>query len=393
MGADRCPACGHTAEPRFARLTLFLVVVIILAGFAFTQYLVRLHRGTEQMLAQRWFSRGEAAMQAGDAPAAADDYRTALSYDRENDLYRLRLAQALLASNRLNEARSHLLSLWDEEPADGEVNLALARLYARRTSPAQAGRYYRNAINGVWENSPQRHRIATRFELIDYLMQLHDTGQASAELLALQADQPPAVSDQLRLAELLLQVREEKRAVDTYNKVLKDDPNNAQAWLGLGNASLALGDYPEAEHAFALAAEHDPASTEARQQLELVREVLRVAPSLRGLSLAERARRVADAFNAAMKRLTTCAAQKSYSLGPQGTDAPAPDSLRQLYSRGLQTKSTAAERALRSDPDSLESVMQYVFEAERTTAAICPDVSETDRALLLLAQHETESVR
>lgn len=419
-GAYRCPGCGQPVSRRYGRLTLFVVVILIMAGFAFTQYFVKLHRSTEESLAQRWFARGEAAMRDGDPPAAADEYRTALSYDRENDLYRLRLAQALLGSNRLNEAHAHLISLWDEEPADGEVNLALARLYARRNDPTQAVRYYRNAINGVWSDSPQQHRIATRFELVHYLIQRYDTGQASAELLALQADQPPNVSDRLLLAKLLLDVGEAARATDVYNKLLKDEPGNAQVWLGLGEASFRLGEYQQAEHALATAVERDPASTDAQQQLDSVREVLRVAPSLRGLSLAERTRRVADAFNTAMSRLTGCATQKGYVLTPQGIaasspstsknkqpssaaegrvlptieeTAPAPDELQLLYSRGLQIKSAAAERVLLRNPDSLEPVMQFVFQVEGSTAPICPDITPADRALLLLAQHENETLR
>ncbi len=391
---------------------MLVVVVLIIVGFAFTQYFVRLHRRTENSLGQRWFGRGDAAMQAGNPAAAAEDYRNALSYDRESDLYRLRLAQALLASNHLNEARAHLSSLWEEEPADGEVNLALARLYARRNDPTQAVRYYRNAINGVWNEAPQQQRIATRFELIHYLMQRHDTGRASAELLALQADEPPDPSQQLLLASQLLEVGEATRAVEVYNKLLKEYPSNVQAWVGLGEASLKLGQYQQAEHALAEAAERDPKSTEARQQLDLVREVLRVAPSLRGLSLAERTRRVAEAFNTAMSRLTGCATQKGFSFGQPSvtnkpptstsknstgpaidTTAPAPDDLQLLYSRGLQIKAAATERALRANPDSLEPVMQFVFQVERSTAATCPEMSETDHALLVLAQNESETLR
>ncbi len=389
-----------------------------MAGFAFTQYFVTLHRRTEDSLAQRWFARGDAAMQAGDPAAAADEYRNALGYDRENDLYRLRLAQALLASNRLNEAHAHLISLWDEEPADGEVNLGLARVYVRRHDPNQAVRYYRNAINGVWSDTPQQHRIATRFELVQYLMEQHHMGQASAELLALQADQPSDVSDQLRLAQLLLEVGEAARAMDVYNKLLKEDPRNAQAWLGLGEASITLGDYLQAERALDTAVERDPASTEAHKQLDLAREVLRIAPSLRDLSLTERTVRVAEAFNTAMGRLTSCATQKGYSLGAEGIStpstsshnkslpigkgsavpavgmmAPAPDDMQLLYSHGLQIKADASERALRRNPDSLEPVMQFVFQVERTTAPVCPDMSLTDQALLLLAQHESETLR
>ena len=55
----------------------------------------------------------------------------------------------------------------------------------------------------------------------------------------------------LRLAKLLLEVGEAARATDIYNKLLKDDPGNAQAWLGLGEASLKLGEYHEAERALA----------------------------------------------------------------------------------------------------------------------------------------------
>lgn len=358
-------------------------------------------------------------MQTGNPAAAAEDYRTALSYDRENDLYRLRLSQALLASNRLNEARAHLLSLWDEEPADGEVNLALARLYARRGDASQAVRYYRNAINGVWTQAPRQQRIAARFELVQYLMQRHDVGQASAELLALQADQPSDIFDQLRLAGLLSEVGEATRAVDVYKKLLKDNPDNVQAWLGLGEASFKLSEYPQAEHALAIAVERDPGSREAHEQLDLVREVLRIAPSLRGLSMAERTQRVAEAFNTAIGRLTGCATQKGYGFNPQdvavssasagnsqqravakGSAVPAfekaasaPDDVQLLYSRGLQMKAAATERALRANPDSLEAVMQFVFQVERSTASVCPDMGRTDRALLVLAQPESESLR
>ena len=76
-----------------------------------------------------------------------------------------------------------------------------------------------------------------------------------------------------------------------------------------------------------------------------------------------------------------------------GAMAPAPDDLQLLYSHGLQIKAAASERALRRNPDSLEPVMQFVFQVERTTAPVCPDMSLTDQALLLLAQHESETLR
>ncbi len=391
-------------------MTLAIMLFLIFAGFALTQYVVQRHRATEASLAKRWFNRGNEAMQANLPSVAAEDYRTALTYDRENDEYRLRLAQALLAANRLNEARSHLESLWEEEPANGEVNLALARLHVRRGDRARAIGYYNNAINGVWDEQPRQQRIATRFELVRYLMQQHDLARAQAELMAQQADGPPDPSDQLLLGQMFLQANDPKHAIEAYDTVLSNDPRNAKAWLGKGLGALQLGDYVPAEHALATALEHDPHSDQARQQLELVREILRVGPNLRGLSLAERTRRVAEDFTAALKRLSGCAAQQGYSLAAADTanagvkgsatqvataepPTPAAENLQRLYSSGLQKQASATEAALRKNPDALEAVLQYVFEVERSTASICPAADLTDRALLALAQHESETVK
>src|SRR5579863_4601253 len=114
-GADSCQSCGRTGKSYSSKFTLAIVVVLIVAGFALTQYVVRLHRTSESSLATRWFHRGEEAMLVSLPVLAANDYRTALSYDPENNHYRLRLAEALLAAGRLNEARAHLLSLWEDE--------------------------------------------------------------------------------------------------------------------------------------------------------------------------------------------------------------------------------------------------------------------------------------
>ncbi|MGC2111935.1 MAG: tetratricopeptide repeat protein [Candidatus Korobacteraceae bacterium] len=391
------------------------MLICIFAGFGLTQYLVNLHRSTEASLAKRWFQRGEEAMHANRPAIAADEYRTALSYDQENQEYRLRLAEALLAANRLNEARAHLLSLWEDEPADGKVNLALARLYVRRGNAGEAIRYYDNAINGVWEEEPRQQRIATRFELIRYLIGRHDQARARAETLALQADGPPDPAGQLALGQLLLQVNEPEHASDAFDAVLKADPANAQAWLGKGLTALALVQYSDAEHAFERAVQHDSKSDEARQQLDLVREVLHVDPALRGLSVAECSKRVAEAFKAALTRLQGCAAQPGYTLAVQpgattqsldrgvaaaatpAKSAPpviaAPSGLQLLYTSGLQKQASATEAALRNNPDALEPTMQYVFEVERATAPVCPAMDLVDRALLTLAQRENENVK
>ncbi len=409
--SDHCPSCGRLLSARSIRITIVLTLVFIVAGFALTQYFVNLHRVTQQDLARRWFIRGEQAMQAHLPQVAADDYRTALNYDRENRQYQLRLAQALLAANRLAEARAHLVSLWEEEPADGEVNLTLARLEARRGHYGEAVRYYNDAINGVWEDDPRERRTAARFELARYLMQQQQWARAQAESLALLADPPSDPADQLRLGQMLLQLNEPAHALEAYNALLARDSNNAQAWMGKGQALLALRNYSEAERASAKAVELAPNLEGARGQLELARELLRIDPALRGLPLAERANRVAKAFDAALTRLTGCAKQRGIDLAAPSAAAPgtsngatapstnvnstatAPSEPQLLYTSGLQKKAAATPEALRKDPDAQEPTIQWVFEVERATAPVCPSMSVTDRALLLLAQHETERPR
>lgn len=404
--SDHCPSCGRLLRERSTRITLAVTLLLILLGIALTQYFVSLHRVTEQDLARRWFNRGNEAMQAKAPKFAADAYRTALNYDRENDDYRLRLAQALLADGRLAEARAHLASLWEEEPANGEVNLTLAQLETKRGHNSAAIRYYNDAINGVWSDDPRKHRTAVRFELAQYLMQLGQSARAQAELLALLADAPRDPADQLLLGNTLLQVNDPAHALQAYNTLLSRDDANAQAWLGAAQANLSLGNYAEAERAAAKAVEHDPNFPGGREQLELAREVLSVNPALRGLPLAERASRVAKAFAAALTRLNTCATEKNIDIGNSGgagsagttgngtfaTAAP-PSEMQLLYANGLQKQPETTEKALRRDPDALEPAMQYVFEVERAVAPICPDMSLTDRALLTLAQHENETVK
>ncbi len=411
-GAARCPACGQLVESGSPRLVLILAAAFIIAAFAMAQYLVSVHRQTELSLAKTWSSRGERAMAVNNPAIAAQDYRTALTYDPENQEYRLRLAEALLADNHFNEARAYLLSLWGEDPADGEVTLTLARLYAKQGAVTDAVRYYRNAINGVWKSNSREHRIDARFELIQYLLQRHDTRQAEVELIALQADAPQEEERQIQLAGLLLQIGDAARAQGVYEGVLKDDPNNVRAWLGDGKASFAMGDFPAAERELSMAVERDSSSIEAREQLDLVREVLRVSPALRGLSIAERARRVSRAFVTAISYLTGCATRQGQPLAgladsaalvpgdgtqagrPPVPGAPTPPSaLQSLYTEALQKKANATEEALRKNPDSLEPTMDFVFKVERGLQATCPDMSITDRALQLLASRQSHTVQ
>lgn len=72
-------------------------ILIIILLFVFTSFVVSAYHRKWDGLVRLWFSRGEQALQAGKADVAVDCFRNALTDDPASDVYRLRLAQALIA--------------------------------------------------------------------------------------------------------------------------------------------------------------------------------------------------------------------------------------------------------------------------------------------------------
>ncbi len=418
-GSYWCPSCGKlNASPR-ARIVFILFVIAIIAGVGLTKWYVSYLRNLESSLAQRWFTRGEEAIARNYPSVAIDDYRNALGYDGTNRQYRLKLAEALVKEGRLAEARAYLLSLWSQDPADAQVNVDLARLYAEENKPDLAVRYYRTAIDGIWGDNPLQHRTETRFELVQYLMQKGDHARATAELIAIQAESPEDPETQSKVGELLLRLGEYSRAAKSFDAVLKVNGDNVEALSGAGQAALALGDYRKAVGVFTVADNLAGAKAGSPQaeQLALAHEALEADPYLRNLTITQRANRVTAAFSLAMDRLRKCATEKNIPLTPESpTAAPkkanpalptkqngyaaqavpsaaAPNSLQLLYDSGLQKQPSATAQALRRNPDAISPTMDFVFEVLHATEDICPLETTEERALQLIARHESEAQR
>ena len=174
-GEERCPHCDHDLLSS-GRLDTGCFLPAADRGFRVNPILVNYHRRTEL----DWRTPGLSGRPRHEIGVSGHCGRRLphITLVRPGKYQsRLRLAEALLAEDHYQEARSHLLSLWEEDPANGEVNLALARLNVKLGNKKAAVRYFRNAINGVWDSSPREQRIAPRFELVRYLMQQHDTNR------------------------------------------------------------------------------------------------------------------------------------------------------------------------------------------------------------------------
>jgi tetratricopeptide (TPR) repeat protein len=306
-----------------------------------------------------------------------------LIYSRENYRYELRLAQALIAAKRTEEALTYLMNLWQREPENGAVNLELARIYAQKQDITQALRYYHDAIYAVWQTDADAQQRAVRIELIKYLLNQNATNQAESELIALGRNLPEDPTLELEIADLFMQVPDYERALAQYLQVLKMERHNSAALAGAGRAAFELSRYPMAERYLRAASISNPADTHIAELLDLAKTVPKVDP-YEMYSTKERDHATVDAFNTAGERLNAC-------LGQNSSTGSADPTLQQLYTRWMEMKSRVTERAIREHPEWFDPAMNLVFSIERETSDRCGAPTGTDLVLLLVARRHPAS--
>jgi predicted Zn-dependent protease len=358
------------------RETLLLagLIAVIMVFFSVTTFAARAYHRKQEQFGAAWYERGEAALRQARPSEAVADFRNALAYSRDHDLYRLRLAQALMADHRPQEARSHLLSLWEKEPGDGTLNLELARLAAMWGDTPQAARYYHAAIYGVWPDEPTVHRWQIRFELSEYLLRQNtpqDPKAAQAELVALAAELPPQdVAAQMHLGTLFLQAGLYARALTAFRAALADQPNLMPALEAASEAAFRMGDYPTARHYLLPIVAQKPKDEHFLELLNLSELVIKLDPSERGLPSQEQARRAAQGFELALARAQKCAPASASGVAA-------------LLEQAKSIKPN--EKFLARNPDAIEKTMDLVFKLEKASAQ-CGPAGLEDKALGLLAQ-------
>jgi tetratricopeptide (TPR) repeat protein len=384
IGHEECPHCvkpkGWSTVERETLLVASVVALVILFGF--TGVAANLYHSEQKELAKNWFAKGETDLKGGQANSALEDFRTALAYSPDNSLYRLRLAQALMAANRDDEARSHLLTLWRDEPGNSTVNLELARLAAGRGDTSDAIRYYHNAIFGVWQSQTEERRLQTRLELSQYLLQKDEKAQAQSELIALAAELPKNAELYNKVAAMFEEAGDRNHALSTYRQTLEINHNDGTALVGAGETAFEMGDYRTAasylEHAVRVGA----ASASDKDQLATARLALNLDPMAPRLSRAEADQRTLNAYELATGRLSECLKTRGLNLHPQQPQ----NDLQRLSLEAEQLSSDAKPSALRKNPDLRLNLMDFVSNIEETTAKECGSPSGADLALLLIAK-------
>jgi len=370
-------------------LTREPIILGVLSGLAMVSFLLvgglsHVYHAQQEALGNRWFNRGVADLSVGRFDSAVREFRAALLYARDDYDYQLNLAEALIGAKRIPEAYSYLLTLWEQQPENGLVNLELGRITAQRGETEQALRYYHNAIYAAWTGDQEKERQNARLELIEFLLRNNADAQAQSELIALAANLPDDPLQRASIGSLFLRTQDYDHALAEFRSSLRAAPHNAPALAGAGEAAFHLGRYSLAQHYLQAVVSQNPGDTQSAQRLKTTELVLRMDPFRRPISAAQRARIVLEAYDAAGRRIQSCTTPASARASPQ--QAGREPGLRENW-QSMKPEVTA--RALRRDPDLVEDVMDLVFRIERQAGAMCGPPTETDTALLLIAKlHE-----
>ncbi|HEX5316194.1 MAG TPA: hypothetical protein VFX22_06035, partial [Candidatus Kapabacteria bacterium] len=302
-------------RPPFVLVSLLLVAVV---GFWFVNRLVNRFGEQKKALARHLFQQSQQEIKDRQFDSAIDDLRSALDYDPNNFDYELSLARVLRDTGKNNpsksgESEAYLIGLWEHDPQNSVVNLAIARLYAGENLIEKALQYYHNAIYGVWPANAETRRLDTQLELIHFLLRVNADPQAQAELISWSSALPPDTNLRLTIADLFAQAKDNEHALAEYQKVLRSDRNNPAAILGAGNSAFQLGRYRSAQRYFNDVAVKANLSSDEKHELETANAVLDANPYAQHISNREIIRRSVRAFNQAGTRIAACVQQKNDS--------------------------------------------------------------------------------
>lgn len=379
-----CPYCGgRKAYPLLHRESVLIAAILALALVLWlvTHGVTQAYAHREDHLARSWYASGDTALRTGRVEESISDLRTALAYAHDDTKVRLRLAEALATAGQTRQAQAYLLALWEEAPADGNFNLQLARLAVRTGNIADAQRYYHGAIYGVWNEDPVSRRRLVRLELIRLLVARQATQQAESELIALSADVPSDAKWKIELGSLFLQTGDANRALGAFGDVVRQEPRNAQALAGAGQAAFQQQDYSLARRYLERARSLDSKDAPSAELLQTTEQVLQMDPFVSRIGRDERARRVLRAFEQTRSRMEKCAEQKGIVLS-----APSSGPLTADYQEFDALSPRIGIRALRNDPDLTDAAMQLIFRSQDDAASECGQPQGPDLALLLIGR-------
>jgi Tfp pilus assembly protein PilF len=379
-----------TSEERLVKRKLIVRDSIFFLGlFAITAVLAVLtyllfnsfsrHR---QELGQRWLTRGEKAMSEGHPAQAVDAFRSALEYSPGQRETEIKLAMALEAAGRTQEATSYFNTLLDSEPGNGPINLELARLAVKQNEELHAIEFYQRALDGRWQGDGYKRRLEVRLELARYLLGLKDYSRARTQLLIAAGNAPNDAKIKLEIAGMMEEAQDPAKALEIYRDIAQQKPCPVEALDGAGRTAFALGRFVQAHEYLERAVSHPDFDAQPKAVREAISQML--ADSVRllalfpapELSVDDRAERILHAAKVAEARLDLCSSSKGGSVA----------SLVDLAAKWQLLPTKLSTVRLTRDPQLEQTVMNLVFDTEKQTTQVCGFPTGDDALLLKIAQ-------
>ena len=352
--------------------------------FTTTGVIVRLFHEKRGSIAAAWEKAGNINLQTGHAEVAIEDFRNSLLYSPDDSKLQLELAVALAAQGQTDEAENYLFTLRSADPENSMIDLQLARISAGRGDITAAVNFYHDAAFGQWPSDSHVNRVATRRELIEFLLSHGRGDQARAEALSLAADNPAAPEVLDAAAGYLAKAGDNQSALTEYQAVLRFAPTNVDALAGAGNAALALYQLPEANRYFTRALQHGSKDEGIPRRRDLAAAASELDPFNTRVSERERQARTIEIFQTAEQHAKAC-----FPALVTGGDA-LPSNLKALAAERAALPAKLMRSDFSAHPEYVNQALDWAFAVEQ---AIPPQCGGTlaDRAIQYLAGRNKES--
>jgi len=308
--SEAIPPSG--AAPRTASTSVFVatfaaILIVTALLLSLDLFLARVDRRESDAHAADEYAEGLKLLAAGRAQDAGVRFGAAVAIDRQNVNYALALGQAMLEEGRITDAEATLKALLSRVENDGAVNLTMAHVMMREHRTQEAKAYFHRAIFGRWGADSLFRRTEVRFELIDLLARAGATRELLAELLPLEETTPDSVPLRRRLGRLFILAGSPARAAAIFRQLVLRDRHDGDAYAGMGEAELALGNFRTARADLAEASRLKPNDVGIATNLSLADTVLSLDPTARDIGSHERYVRSRALLARTMSTLGSCA--------------------------------------------------------------------------------------
>jgi tetratricopeptide (TPR) repeat protein len=271
--------------------TVFVVAALMTGLYIVDKALASLETREVTAEARRHYAEGQSLLAAGKAAAAVDEFRHAHTLMRTNRDFDLALASAELTAGRPEDAEQMLSEILSRNSNDGRANFLMARVRVAQNRFNEAVPFYHRAIYGSWADGSNADKTDARLELADELAKRGRSEELLSELLLL--DAPSARDPKLarKVAALYLEAGSASRAEAEYRAMLKLNPKDPDAFLGLGETELRRGEYRLAHAAFGGALRYRPDDPKIAARMQLADQLAQLDPTSRRLGSEEKFRR------------------------------------------------------------------------------------------------------